>query len=243
MAAAGELTLDELCVAFEGRGVVVHRSSVGRLLHRLGLSHKKTLQASEQRRPDIREARDLWIKRRKRFFAKALSRLIFIDETSTNTKLTKRTGWSPKGERLRTHAPFGQWKTQTFIAGLRCHGMIAPWIVDAPMNASRFETWIETQLAPELQPGDIVILDNVGFHKSERAAARVRKCGAWMLFLPPYSPDLNPIEMAFSKLKALLRKKAARTFHALSDALGEICNLFDPTQCGNFFKAAGYEAH
>src|SRR5262245_5787303 len=207
-----------------------------------GSAIKKTLQASEQKRAEVRKARELWTRRRKRFFAKALGRLVFLDETSTNTKLTKRAGWSQRGERYRTHAPFGQWKTQTFIAGLRCHGMVAPWIVDAPMNARRFETWIETQLAPELQPGDVVILDNVGFHKSERAAEFVRQRGAWLLFLPPYSPDLNPIEMAFSKLKALLRKKAARTFDAISDALGEICNLFDPTQCRNFFKAAGYEA-
>ena len=110
------------------------------------------------------------------------------------------------------------------------------------MNAARFETWIETQLAPELRPGDVVILDNVGFHKSERADELVRRCGAWLLFLPPYSPDLNPIEMAFSKLKALLRKKAARTFEALCDALNDICDLFDPAQCRNFFSAAGYEA-
>ena len=136
-----------------------------------------------------------------------MPRLVFIDETSTNTRLTKRTGWSPKGTRYKTHAPFGKWHTQTFIAGLRCHGMVAPWIIDAPMNARRFESWVETQLAPELTPGDVVILDNVGFHKSERAAELVRRRGAWMLFLPPYSPDLNPIEMAFSKLKALLRKK------------------------------------
>jgi len=208
-----------------------------------GSAIKKTLQASEQERPDIREAREMWTRRRKRFFANALPRLIFIDETSTNTKLTKRTGWSPKGERYRTHAPFGQWRTQTFIAGLRCHGMVAPWIIDAPMNARRFETWIKTQLAPELQPGDVVILDNVAFHKSERAAALVRERGAWLLFLPPYSPDLNPIEMAFSKLKALLRKKAARSFEALCEALGEICDLFDPNQCRNLFKAAGYEAN
>ena len=112
IAASGELTLDELCIELEMCGVIVHRSSVGRLLHRLGLSHKKTLQASEQARADVREARELWMSRRKRFFAKALPRLIFIDETSTNTKLTKRTGWSPKGERYRTHAPFGQWHTR-----------------------------------------------------------------------------------------------------------------------------------
>jgi transposase len=208
-----------------------------------GSAIKKTLQASEQQRADIREARELWINRRRRFFSKALPRLVFIDETSTNTKLTKRTGWSPKGERYRTHAPFGKWQTQTFIAGLRSHGMIAPWIVDAPMNGRRFEVWVETQLAPELKHGDVVVLDNVGFHKSERAAELVRQRGAWMLFLPPYSPDLNPIEMAFSKLKALLRKKAARTYKALCDAVGDICGLFDPIQCRNFFKAAGYEAN
>jgi transposase len=171
-----------------------------------------------------------------------LPRLIFIDETSTNTRLTKRAGWSPEGERYRTHIPFGGWKTQTFVAGLRCHGMVAPWIVDAPMNTARFEFYIETQLAPELSPGDIVIRDNVAFHKSPRAAELVRERGAWMLALPAYSPDLNPIEMAFSKLKALLRKRAARSFDAICDALKDICDLFDPIQCRNFFKAAGYEA-
>jgi transposase len=207
-----------------------------------GSAIKKTLRASEQQRPDIREARELWINRRKRFFNKALARLIFLDETSTNTKLTKRTGWSPKGERYKTHAPFGGWKTQTFIAGLRCHGLVAPWIVNAPMNTAVFETYIQTQLVPELSPGDVVILDNVAFHKSPRAEDLVRQCGAWLLFLPPYSPDLNPIEMAYSKLKALLRKRAARSFDAICNALGEICDLFEPQQCRNFFKAAGYEA-
>ena len=104
-------------------------------------------------------------------------------------------------------------------------------------------SYVETQLAPELSPGDVVILDNVGFHKNERAAQLVRQRGAWLLFLPPYSPDLNPIEMAYSKLKARLRKKAARTFDALCGALGDICHLFEPAECRNFFKAAGYEAN
>jgi transposase len=238
----GEVTLDELCIELAGRGVTVHRATVGRFLNRLGLSHKKSLRASEQLRPEIAKARDLWIRRRKRFFNKALARLIFIDETSTNTKLTKRTGWSPKGQRYRTYAPFGQWRTQTFIAGLRCHGLAAPWIVNAPMNRRIFETWIETQLAPTLSKGDVVILDNVGFHKSERAEQLVKDRGAWLLFLPAYSPDLNPIEMAFSKLKALLRKRAARSFDAITKALGEIVGLFSINECQNFFKAAGYEA-
>jgi len=171
-----------------------------------------------------------------------LSRLIFIDETSTNTRLTKRTGWSAKGSRFAAYAPFGKWKTQTFIAGLRCHGLTAPWIVDAPMNSRIFETWIETQLVPTLSPGDVVILDNVGFHKSERAEQLLKTKGARLLFLPPYSPDLNPIEMAFSKLKSLLRKRAARSFNTITKALGDIITLFSVTECRNFFKAAGYEA-
>lgn len=193
-------------------------------------------------RPEIARARELWTARRKPFFNKGLARLVFIDETSTNTKLTKRSGWSARGQRYRTYSPFGSWKSQTFIAGLRSHGMVAPWIVDRPMNARIFEAWIETQLAPTLSPGDVVILDNVAFHKSERAEELVRAKGAWLLFLPPYSPDLNPIEMAFSKRKTLLRKRAARSFDAITQALGEICNLFSVTECRNYFKAAGYEA-
>ena len=144
------------------------------------------------------------------------------------------------GQRYKAYAPFGSWKTQTFIAGLRCHEMIAPWIVNAPMNMQIFEVYIETQLAPELSKGDVVILDNVAFHKSKRAEELVRERGAWLLFLPPYSPDLNPIEMAYSKLKTLLRKRAARTFDEISGALGEICDLFNPSECLNFFNAAGY---
>jgi transposase len=182
----------------------------------------------------------LWINRRRPFFNKALLKLIFLDETSTNTKLTKRTDWAPVGQRYHGDAPFGCWKTQTFIAGLRCHEMIAPWIVNAPMNKKIFELYIETQLIPELSKGDVVILDNVAFHKSKRAQKLVRERGAWMLCLPPYSPDLNPIEMAYSKLKTLLRKRAARSFDEICDALRDICSLFTPTQCLNFFKAAGY---
>ena len=138
--------------------------------------------------------------------------------------------------------PSANGRRRTFIAGLRCHGLTAPFIVDAPMNSRIFEAWIEAQLAPTLSPGDVVILDNVGFHKSERAKQLVKAKGAWLLFLPPYSPDLNPIEMAFAKLKALLRKRAARTFDAIAQALGDIVALFSVEECRNFFKAAGYEA-
>ncbi|WP_245410222.1 transposase [Falsochrobactrum shanghaiense] len=147
--------------------------------------------------------------------------------SSTNTRLSKRTGWSARGSCFAAYAPFGHWKTQALIAGLRCHGLIAPWI--------------ETQLVPTRSPGDIVILDNVGFHKSERAELLVKAKGAWLLFLPPYSPDLNPIEMAFSKLKALLRKRAAHSFDTITQAIGGIISLFSVDECKNFFKAAGYE--
>ena len=163
---------------------------------------------------------------------------MFIDETSTNTKLT---GWEPRGERYWDEAPFGNWKTQTFIAGLRCHGLVAPWIVDRAMNRHIFEIYVETQLAPTLSKGDVVIMDNVAFHKSETAQALIRDRGAWVLFLPAYSPDLNPIELAYSKLKTLLRKRAMRSFDAICEAVGQICDLFTPQECRNYFKAAGYE--
>ena len=131
--------------------------------------------------------------------------------------------------------------TQTLIAGLRHEGLSAPWVIHGAMNRAAFNIYVETQLAPTLASGDVVILDNVGFHKSERAEQLVKAKGAWLLFLPPYSPDLKPIEMAFSKLKALLRKRAARSFDAITQALGDIVSLFSVIECRNFFKAAGYE--
>lgn len=167
-------------------------------------------------------------------------RLVFIDETGTTTKMTRLRGRCPKGQRLRSKAPFGHWKTQTFIAALRCFGLTAPFVVDRPMTRRIFEAYVETQLAPTLSKGDVVILDNLAAHKSPRAEAAVRARGAWMLFLPPYSPDLNPIEMAFSKLKAHLRARAIRTIDSLWRAIGDICALYPPTECQNFFKAAGY---
>lgn len=167
-------------------------------------------------------------------------RLVFIDETGTNTKMTRLRGRSPKGARLHGKAPFGHWGTQTFVAGLRCDGLTAPWIINAPMNRDIFEAYVETQLAPALKPGDVVIMDNLSSHKSREAERLIRAAGAWPLFLPPYSPDLNPIEMAFAKLKAHLRKTAARTIEDLWKAIGNICALFKPEECSNYFTAAGY---
>jgi transposase len=167
-------------------------------------------------------------------------RLVFIDETSTSTKLTRLRGRSPKGQRLPGAVPFGRWQSQTFIAALRSSGLTAPWLIDGAMDRTAFDLYVETQLAPTLQSGEVVILDNLKVHASARAAAVLRARGAWFLFLPPYSPDLNPIEMAFAKLKAHLRAAGARTYEALWRAVGDICALFDPRECWNFLKHAGY---
>ena len=167
-------------------------------------------------------------------------RLVFLDETGTTTKMARLRGRSLRGQRLLSKVPFGHWKTQTFIAGLRCDALTAPFVMDAPMDRRIFETYVETQLAPTLKPGDVVVLDNLPAHKSAAAEQAIRAMGAWLLFLPPYSPDLNPIEMAFAKLKALLRARAIRTIDALWRAIGEICDLFSPQECQNYFHAAGY---
>lgn len=169
-------------------------------------------------------------------------RLVFIDETGTTTKMTRLRGRARRGQRLRMKAPFGHWRTQTFIAALRHDGLTAPWVIDRPMNREIFEAYIETQLAPTLQRGDMVILDNLSSHKSEKAKAILKERGAWFLFLPPYSPDLNPIEMAFAKLKAHLRKAKARTIDDLWKAVGSICDLYTPEECWNYLKHDGYVA-
>lgn len=167
-------------------------------------------------------------------------RLVFIDETSVKTNMTRRYGRAPKGDRLVADAPFGQWNTQTFIAGLRHDRITAPWVIKGAMNGQAFVTYIEKVLAPTLKQGDVVILDNLSVHKNKRAKAALQKRGAWFLFLPPYSPDLNPIEMAFSKLKAHLRKAKARTYDALWKTIGQACDLYSPKECWNYFKTAGY---
>jgi transposase len=196
--------------------------------------------ASERARADIAEDRRLWIGQRQARMRLEPARLVFVDETAVTTKMVRLRGRSRRGTRLPAAAPFGHWVTQTFIAGLRGHGLTAPWIVDKAMDRVAFDIWVETQLAPTLTKGDIVILDNLAVHKSAKAAAVLKEKGAWFLFLPPYSPDLNPIEMAFSKLKAHLRKEGARTFDALWRAIGSICDLFSPRECWNYLIAAGY---
>ena len=163
--------------------------------------------------------------------ASHLERLAFIDETSVKTNMAKTTGWAPRGQRLVDHAPFGHWRTQTFIGALRHDRLDAPWVIDGAMNAEMFKLYIETQLVPTLRAGDVVILDNLSSHKSPGAAEILGGVGSCFLFLPPYSPDLNPIEMAFSKLKVLIRKAAARTYDDLWQAVGKVCDLFSDEEC------------
>ena len=189
---------------------------------------KNTLRASEHDRPDVKQAREEWTLTRQPTMRLEPHRLVFLDETGTTTKMTRLRGRSPKGQRLFSKVPLGHWMTQNFIAGLRCDALTAPFVIDAPINRRIFETYVETQLAPTLKPGDVVVLDNLPAHKSAAAEQAIRATGAWLLFLPPYSPDLNPIEMAFAKLKALLRARAVRTIDALWRAIGEICDLFSP---------------
>ncbi len=196
--------------------------------------------AAECARANVRDERRVWAGHRQPRMREQPQRLVFLDETYVNTKMTRLRGRSRKGERLRAGAPFGHWKTHTFIAGLRCHELSAPWVIDGPITRTAFDTYIETQLAPTLRDGDVVILDNLAVHKSQKAAQCLKQRGAWFLFLPPYSPDLNPIEQAFAKIKAHLRKAEARTFDALWRALGGICDLFEPQECWNYLKAAGY---
>ena len=196
--------------------------------------------AQERDRPDVRAARHLWTTQRQLRMRAEPHRLVFLDETAVKTNLTRLRGWAPVGQRLYGTAPFGKWRTQTFIAGLTSDELIAPWVIEGAMNQAAFETYVETQLAPLLSPGTVVILDNLSTHKSPRAAEALKQAKSWFLFLPPYSPDLNPIEQAFSKLKAHLRRIGARTYDDLIAAIGDVCALFDPAECWNFFTAAGY---
>lgn len=206
----------------------------------LGSHIKKELIASERDRPALRQERKKWVNSRQPRLRQEPHRLVFIDETAVKTNFTRLRGRAQVGERVYGAAPFGKWDTQTFIAGLTHDALIAPWVIKGAMNGPAFNTYIETQLAPTLEPGTVVILDNLSTHKSQYAAQVLKKYGCWFLFLPPYSPDLNPIELAFSKLKAHLRRIGARTFDALITALGDICDLFEPDECWNFLKAAGY---
>lgn len=168
-------------------------------------------------------------------------RLVFIDETGLTTKMARLRGRAPRGERCRASIPYGHWKTTTFTAGIRLSGLMAPMVLDGPMDGAAFLAYVEHVLAPTLAPGDVVIMDNLPAHKVTGVRKRIEAVGARLLYLPPYSPDFNPIEMAFSKLKAFMRKQSARTVEHLWDAITKAIDIFKPNECTNYFSAAGYE--
>jgi transposase len=199
---------------------------------------KKTAHATERDRPDVVKRREAWFDGQPDLDPE---RLVFIDETWASTNMARLRGRAPKGERLRTGIPHGHWRTTTFVAGLRLTGMVAPMVLDGPINGHAFQAYVDQVLVPELKPGDIVIMDNLGSHKGRAVRAAIEAAGATLLYLPPYSPDFNPIENAFSKLKALLRKAAERTVDALWDTIGALIPVITATDCANFFAAAGYE--
>lgn len=167
---------------------------------------------------------------------------MFIDETWASTNMARRHGRAPRGERLRASVPHGHWKTTTFVAGLRSDGLIAPFVLDGPINRDAFESYVEQVLVPDLRTGDVVIMDNLSSHKGPRVREMIEAIGGRLLFLPPYSPDFNPIEKVFSKLKALLRKAAERTVEGLWTTIGKLLDAFTSTECANYFEAAGYDA-
>jgi len=169
------------------------------------------------------------------------SRFVFLDETGLNTKMTRLYGRAPRGERLVAAVPHGHWRTTTFIAGLRQSGVIAPLVLDGPMTGAAFRAYVEQALVPALKPGDVVVMDNLAAHKVAGIEEAIALAGASLLYLPPYSPDLNPIEQLIAQLKALLRKAAARTKDALWATIGPLLDLILPSQCRNYLANSGYE--
>jgi transposase len=193
--------------------------------------------ASEQARPDVARRREQWRKYQGRIDPQ---RLVFIDETWAKTNMAPLRGWAPRGERLKAKAPFGRWKTMTFIAALRHDRIDAPCLFDGPINGEAFLAYIETFLVPTLKPDDVVVMDNLGSHRGKRIRKAIRRVGAKLLFLPKYSPDLNPIEQVFSKLKHMLRKAQARSYDALLDAIAQLLETYAPEECANYFRNSGY---
>jgi transposase len=170
----------------------------------------------------------------------AAASLLFIDETWATTAMTPTRGRSLRGQRCVGHAPAGHWKTTTFICALHQGGLAAPMVLDGPINGAAFLAWVQQFLAPELKAGDVVVMDNLGSHKVAGVHQAIEARGARLAYLPPYSPDLNPIEQVFAKLKTLLRKTAARTVEALWSAIGTLLENFAPPECARYIAHAGY---
>lgn len=232
-----DLTLDEIVAAMRKRRIAGSRSAVWRFFARRSISFKKTLYAAEQKRADVARARRRWMREQGMFDP---ARLVFIDETCTNTAMVRLRGRAPRGERLVGYAPHGHWKTITFVGGLRQRGMIAPFVLEGAINGPMFLAYVKQCLVPTLKRGEIVLMDHLPAHKVAGVAEAIEAAGATLIYLPKYSPDLNPIELAFSKLKAHLRKAAEHTILRLLRRIGRVVTDFSPQECRNFFRHAGY---
>jgi transposase len=200
-------------------------------------SKKKTLIAAEQEREDVARKRSEWKRNQSRIDP---FRVVFIDETWAKTNMTRTYGRSPRGMRLTERVPAGRWETTTFVGALRAVGFVAPLTVEGPINGALFRAWIEQHLVPTLSAGDIVVMDNLSSHKVVGIREAIEAAGAELRYLPPYSPDLNPIELAFSKLKKLLRDGAERAIDKLWDLSGRVLDQFSPQECLNYFRHCGY---
>lgn len=198
---------------------------------------KKTVRATERERADVAQARHAWAAEQHHL---DVGRLVFLDETWASTNMTPTRGRSPKGTRCPGQTPYGHWHTTTFVCALRASGLTAPCVFDGPINGHAFRAWVQQALVPVLRPGDIVVMDNLGSHKVAGIAEAIEAAGAHVRYLPPYSPDFNPIEQVFAKFKTLLRKTAARTKEALWSACGALLDQFQPDECARYICHAGY---
>jgi transposase len=198
---------------------------------------KKTVHADEQRRPDVAAARRHW---RDWQPLRDVRQYIFLDECGVTTDLLRRYGRSPRGTRLHDHTPCGKWQTHTVVAALRLEGLTAPGVFNGPIDTDTFGAYVDQILVPTLRPGDVVVLDNLAVHKQPTIRAAIEAAGASLRFLPPYSPDFNPIEQAFAKLKAFLRAARPRSFEDVCALVAAALRLFTPTECRNFVRHSGY---
>jgi transposase len=231
------LSLAELKERLAAQGIAIKIGALWHQLNKWNLTFKKNLHASEQERKDVQRARKAWQQARPTL---EVEKLVFIDETWISTSMTRRSGRAPRGQRCLDSAPQGHWETTTFVGALRCRRLTVPMVTDGPMDGETFLAYVQQFLCPTLQPGDTVILDNLSSHKVTGVAQAITATGATLLDLPPYSPDLNPIEKFFSKLKALLRKAAQRDLDALWKEIGELLNKVSPSECTNYFASCGY---
>ncbi|MGC2834760.1 MAG: IS630 family transposase [Methylocella sp.] len=230
-------TLAELKARLAKKKVKVSQSGISRFLHHIKLTFKKSIHAAEQDRPDVAAARKALRKEQPTLDPK---HLVFIDETAATTKMTRLYGRAPQGKRLVDKVPHGHWKTTTFICGLRYDGVTAPFVLDGPMDGPHFLAYVEQILAPTLKKGQIVFLDNVSTHKVDGVEQAIEARGARAIFLPAYSPDLNPIEQLFARLKSFLRKMKARTVDELWRAISSFLKEVSKDECKAYLANSGY---